>query len=361
MKNEGKGKTVLCAMSGGVDSSVCAYLLIEAGYNVIGITMKTWARDQKSAQRSCCGIDDVEDARRVAGILSIPYIALDMEEVFRQTVIKNFREEYAKGRTPNPCIVCNYKLKFGYLMEKADELGADLVATGHYARVLFDGERYCIQKGMDGEKDQSYVLYNLTQDQLARTLLPLSSYTKDEIRNIAAKQGFQRVAWKPDSQEICFVPDDYRTYLKKVDGEKMVPGELIDQEGKRLAAHDGVEMFTIGQRKGLGVSMPYKAYVTEIDPNSKTVTIGRKEDLLRSEMRVNQINWVSRKPSLENFRCSVKIRYQHDPVPALVEPGEDGGARVEFEVPQEAVAPGQSAVFYDQDLVLGGGLISLCS
>ena len=344
-----------------VDSSVCAHLLVQAGYNVIGITMKTWARDQKSAQRSCCGIDDVEDARRVAGILDIPYIALDMEEVFRQTVIQNFREEYAKGRTPNPCIVCNYKLKFGYLMEKADELGADLVATGHYAKVLFDGERYCIQKGMDFEKDQSYVLYNLTQEQLARTLLPLSAFNKDEIRNIAAQQGFQRVAWKPDSQEICFVPDNYRDFLKKVDGDKMVPGALVSQDGKRLADHDGVEMFTIGQRKGLGVSMPYKAYVTGIDPNSRTVTVGRREDLLRSEMMVNRVNWVSRKPTLENFRCSVKIRYQHEPVPALVMPDKDGGARVEFEVAQEAVAPGQSAVFYDQDLVLGGGLISLCS
>ena len=301
------------------------------------------------------------DARRVAGILDIPYIALDMEEVFRQTVIQNFREEYAKGRTPNPCIVCNYKLKFGYLMEKADELGADLVATGHYAKVLFDGERYCIQKGMDFEKDQSYVLYNLTQEQLARTLLPLSAFNKDEIRNIAAQQGFQRVAWKPDSQEICFVPDNYRDFLKKVDGDKMVPGALVSQDGKRLADHDGVEMFTIGQRKGLGVSMPYKAYVTGIDPNSRTVTVGRREDLLRSEMMVNRVNWVSRKPTLENFRCSVKIRYQHEPVPALVMPDKDGGARVEFEVAQEAVAPGQSAVFYDQDLVLGGGLISLCS
>ena len=361
MIDKAKGQTVLCAMSGGVDSSVCAHLLVQAGYNVIGITMKTWARDQKSAQRSCCGIDDVEDARRVAGILDIPYIALDMEEVFRQTVIQNFREEYAKGRTPNPCIVCNYKLKFGYLMEKADELGADLVATGHYAKVLFDGERYCIQKGMDFEKDQSYVLYNLTQEQLARTLLPLSAFNKDEIRNIAAQQGFQRVAWKPDSQEICFVPDNYRDFLKKVDGDKMVPGALVSQDGKRLADHDGVEMFTIGQRKGLGVSMPYKAYVTGIDPNSRTVTVGRREDLLRSEMMVNRVNWVSRKPTLENFRCFVKIRYQHEPVPALVMPDKDGGARVEFEVAQEAVAPGQSAVFYDQDLVLGGGLISLCS
>ena len=361
MIKEGVGKTVLCAMSGGVDSSVCAYLLAEAGYRVIGITMKTWARDQKSAQRSCCGIDDVEDARRVAGILSIPYIALDMEEVFRQTVIRNFREEYAKGRTPNPCIVCNYKLKFGYLMEKADELGADFVATGHYARVLFDGNRYCIQKGMDGEKDQSYVLYNLTQEQLARTLLPLAEYSKEEIRAIASREGFQRVAWKPDSQEICFVPDDYRSYLKKVDGDQMKPGKLVDQSGNYLAEHDGVEMFTIGQRKGLGVSMPYKAYVTEIDSASKTVKIGRKEDLLRKEMVVNRLNWVSKVPSEERFECRVKIRYQHEPVQATVTPTSMRSAKVCFEHPQEAVAPGQSAVFYDQDLVLGGGIIELCS
>ena len=360
MGDEPQEKTVLCAMSGGVDSSVTAYLLVQAGYRVIGITMKTWARDQKSAQKSCCGIDDVEDARRVAGMLSIPYIALDMEQVFRETVIHNFRQEYRAGRTPNPCIVCNYKLKFGYLMDKADELGADYVATGHYARVELREGRYCIRRGLDPDKDQSYVLYNLTQKQLARTLLPLAEFKKNKIREIAAREGFERVAWKPDSQEICFVPDDYRNFLKKVDGDNMQQGSLVDRTGKELATHDGVQMFTIGQRKGLGVSLPYKAYVTDIDSESRTVKIGMREDLQRKEMIVQRVNWVSRDPGTREFPCYVKIRYQHDPVEATVFPCDEDSVRVIFGEAQEAVAPGQSAVFYDGDQVLGGGVIERC-
>jgi|SaaInl4_135m_RNA_FD_contig_81_312477_length_2332_multi_3_in_0_out_0_2 tRNA-uridine 2-sulfurtransferase len=360
MGDEPQEKTVLCAMSGGVDSSVTAYLLVQAGYRVIGITMKTWARDQKSAQKSCCGIDDVEDARRVAGMLSIPYIALDMEQVFRETVIHNFRQEYRAGRTPNPCIVCNYKLKFGYLMDKADELGADYVATGHYARVELREGRYCIRRGLDPDKDQSYVLYNLTQKQLARTLLPLAEFKKNKIREIAAREGFERVAWKPDSQEICFVPDDYRNFLKKVDGDNMQQGSLVDRTGKELATHDGVQMFTIGQRKGLGVSLPYKAYVTDIDSESRTVKIGMREDLQRKEMIVQRVNWVSRDPGTREFPCYVKIRYQHDPVEATVFPCDEDSVRVIFGEAQEAVAPGQSAVFYDGDHVLGGGVIERC-
>ena len=293
-------------------------------------------------------------------MLSIPYIALDMEQVFRETVIHNFRQEYRAGRTPNPCIVCNYKLKFGYLMDKADELGADYVATGHYARVELREGRYCIRRGLDPDKDQSYVLYNLTQKQLARTLLPLAEFKKNKIREIAAREGFERVAWKPDSQEICFVPDDYRNFLKKVDGDNMQQGSLVDRTGKELATHDGVQMFTIGQRKGLGVSLPYKAYVTDIDSESRTVKIGMREDLQRKEMIVQRVNWVSRDPGTREFPCYVKIRYQHDPVEATVFPCDEDSVRVIFGEAQEAVAPGQSAVFYDGDHVLGGGVIERC-
>ncbi|MCJ8346913.1 tRNA 2-thiouridine(34) synthase MnmA [bacterium] len=351
-------KKVLCAMSGGVDSSVCAYLLKEMGYEVIGVTMKTWARDTSKAERSCCGIDDIDDARRVAAKLDIPYIALDMEEVFKETIIENFQEEYLKGRTPNPCIRCNYKLKFGYLMEKANELGCFYVATGHYARIEEYEGRHCVRMGEDRNKDQSYVLYNLTQEQLERTLLPLADYEKGRIREIAAEQGFKRVANKPDSQEICFVPDDYRNYLKKSIGKDIQKGTFIDHNGKELGEHDGIPFYTIGQRKGLGISFSEKTYVTGIDAKTNQVRLGSREQLACSSMRIGNFNWMAYSPKVTSFCAKVQIRYNQSPVDCMVFPENENDIVVKFLEPQNAVAPGQSAVLFDSELVIGGGLIS---
>lgn len=353
-------KTVLCAMSGGVDSAVAAYLLKEQGYNVIGITMKTWTSAKPTQERSCCGIDDVSDARRVAAQLDIPYMALDMQEVFDRTVIDNFSSEYLKGRTPNPCIVCNYKLKFGYLMEKADELGADLVATGHYAQIKQRDGRYCIVRGEDEAKDQSYVLYNLTQDQLSRILFPLSEYEKTQIREIAAAQGFKRVANKPDSVEICFVDKDYRDFLKKSVPEQIKKARYVSKTGEDLGESPGVAMVTVGQRKGLGVHFQEKTYVTEINAQENKVVLGSREDLKRTTMLVNRVNWVSMFEPEEQFHAQVKIRYQHTPSQARVIPMPDNQLKVVFDEPQEQIAPGQSAVFYDGEFVLAGGLIERC-
>ncbi|PCJ18434.1 MAG: tRNA 2-thiouridine(34) synthase MnmA [Candidatus Cloacimonadota bacterium] len=350
-------KKVLCAMSGGVDSSVCAYLLKEMGYEVIGVTMKTWARDTSKAERSCCGIDDIDDARRVAAKLDIPYIALDMEEIFRETIIEDFQSEYLKGRTPNPCIRCNYKLKFGYLMDKANELGAFYVATGHYARLEKIDGRYAIRMGEDANKDQSYVLYNLTQEQLERTLFPLADFEKDRIREIAFEQGFKRVANKPDSQEICFVPDDYRDYLKNSVGKTIKKGTFVDHNGKVLGKHEGIPFYTIGQRKGLGISFPEKTYVTSIDANTNEVRLGSKEQLGCSSMKVEGFNWVTYKPRKTSFCAKVQIRYNQKPVDCMVFPENEKDIIIKFIEPQNAVAPGQSAVLYDNDLVIGGGLI----
>lgn len=355
-----RGK-VLCAMSGGVDSSVAAWLLKEQGFEVIGLTMKTWARDHKAGEKSCCGIDAVDDAARVAAQVDIPYIALDMEQVFRETVIDNFTSEYLKGRTPNPCIVCNYKLKFGYLLQKADEFDCSHVATGHYGRMEFEDGRYRILKGVDEDKDQSYVLYNLTQEQLSRTLLPLGGFTKDKIRAIAKEQNFTRVMAKPDSVGICFVTDSYKDYLRGTAREKLEPGPLMDVHGNQIGTHQGIALYTIGQRKGLGISLPDKTFVTHIDKEKNTVTVGPREFLLRRNMEVHQFNWVASAPTLEPFRALVKIRYHHKPVMAEIHPRNDKQIQVVFDEPQEAVAPGQSAVLYDGDVVLAGGIIEACS
>jgi len=347
-------------MSGGVDSSVAAYILKQQGYRVMGVTMKTYSGGVSTRRKTCCGIDDIDDARRVADQLDIPFMALDVEQAFQDSVIENFKNQYLRGRTPNPCIVCNTEMKFGHLLEVADDLDAEFVATGHYARIFNKKGRFCLARGRDEKKDQTYALYNLSQDQLARTLFPLANFTKDEIRKMALEQGFRRVAAKPDSQEICFVDKDYRDFLNSVSDQPQEPGRLVNTKGEILGEHQGIAGFTIGQRKGLGISMPSKSYVTEINAETKEVRIGSRENLLRSKLTTSKLNWVSMLPTQQEFQADVKIRYLHSPVPAKVRVGDDGKSEVHFMKPEEGLTPGQSAVFYDGDLVLAGGIIEQC-
>jgi tRNA-specific 2-thiouridylase len=352
-------KRVLCAMSGGVDSSVCAFLLKEMGYDVVGATMKIWSSEKKCGEKSCCGTDAVEDARRIAGILDIPFYAFEMEDIFRDTVIKDFISEYGKGRTPNPCIICNEILKFGYLIEKAEELGAEAVATGHYARIIEKDGLYQLCKGLDSGKDQAYFLYTLNQELMSKVLFPVGDKNKSEIREIASREGLERVAQKPDSQDICFVEGDYRDFLKANSSFQQTSGEML-KDGVVVGEHQGLGFYTIGQRKGLGISFPEKTYVVALDSEQNRVILGSKDELLKSGVIVDEFVWTSMEPQDDKFKAQVKIRYQHQPVPSLIEPLEDGKMRITFSEQQESVAPGQSAVLYDGDVVLAGGRILSC-
>jgi len=356
-------KTVVVAMSGGVDSSVAAALLVEQGYNVIGITMQLWDPEISEATGEylgCCSLTAVNDARAVANKLGIPYYVLNFRHLFRQTVIADFCREYLSGRTPNPCIVCNRKIKFGALLSKAIALGADYLATGHYARVDFEESRgrFCLKKAGDSRKDQTYFLYNLTQEQLAKIITPLGSYTKAQVRAMAAERGL-RTADKAESQEICFIPDnDYRGFLRtNVEEGRIEPGYFVDQSGKVIGRHQGIAFYTIGQRRGLGLALGERAYVTAIDPDRNTVTIGREEDLDKTGLIAKDINYVTATGPEDLARVQAKIRYNSPPVPASVVILPDGLALVEFTVPQRAIAPGQAVVFYREDYLLGGGVI----
>jgi len=349
---------VLLGMSGGVDSSVAGHVLLSAGYDVIGVTMKVWPQDCISrAEDKCCGPSAIADARGVAHRLGIPHYVVDEADQFEQMVIDYFSSEYKAGRTPNPCVMCNERLKFGNLWDKAQALGADYIATGHYAVIehLPSGSR--LRRGVDAKKDQSYFLFSLRQEQLSRALTPLGGMTKPEIREIARSLGL-RVADKVDSQEICFVPgNDYKAFLKSHLGDdEFHPGGIYDTEGKYFGAHEGIEMFTIGQRKGLPGGSAKPMYVVDIDPASSTVIVGGVEELYRTSFEVSRTNWFEGALS-EPRKVVVKIRYAHPGAPATIYPLSDGKARVELEEPQRAVTPGQAAVFYDQDLVLGGGWI----
>lgn len=352
---------VLCAMSGGVDSSVAAWLLLQQGYEVIGVNMRIWSREQKTGEKSCCGLDAIADAKRIAGILNIPFAVLDMEDLFRQTVIDNFISEYQCGRTPNPCIVCNTQLKFGYLRQKAAEFGAEFIATGHYARIAkleqYQG-RYALWRAVDHQKDQSYFLYTLGQDQLPKTLFPVGDYSKAEIRKIAAENGLNRVANKAESQDICFIDRDYRTFLQSNIVNQPESGLIMDLQGRVLGRHDGVCFYTVGQRRGLGLSLLQPVYVLSLDALKNIVYVGPKEALLKHSCTVKNLVWTAIPVPEANFTAKVKIRYQHKMAAAHISIVSDG-VQVNFLEPQSGVAPGQSAVFYDQDeqVVLGGGLI----
>jgi tRNA-specific 2-thiouridylase len=350
---------VLLGMSGGVDSSVAACLLKEQGYDVIGVTMKVWPQDCVSrAEDKCCGPQAVADARGVAHALGIPHYVVDEAGEFERMVIDYFTSEYRAGRTPNPCVMCNEKLKFGNLLTKARALGATHIATGHYARIERDaGGRAALFKAVDSKKDQSYFLFSLRQEQLASSLFPLGGLTKTETRAIAKKRGLKTYD-KEDSQEICFVPgNDYTAFLKSHLGEKdFHPGGIYFKDGARIGDHEGIEFYTVGQRKGLGGGHGRPVYVIDIDPAQQRVIVGDYDDLLRHDCYLAQTNWGD-----TAFNCPVeittKIRYNYPEVRAVVHPLPGHRARLEFAEPQRAVSPGQAAVCYLGDRVLGGGWI----
>ena len=355
---------VLLGMSGGVDSSVAGYLLREQGYDVVGVTMKVWPQDCISrAEDKCCGPQAVADARSVAYALGIPHYVVDEADQFERVVIDYFASEYQAGRTPNPCVMCNEKLKFGNLWSKATALGCGYIATGHYAIIEHHADHALLRKGVDPRKDQSYFLFSLRQPQLQRALTPLGKMTKPEIRQIAHSLGL-KVADKIDSQEICFVPgNDYKAFLRSHVGEdEFHRGEIYDVGGNFLGEHDGIELFTIGQRKGLPGGSPRPRYVVDLDPQTNRVLVGDADDLIVDEFEIDRVNWhavaVIDDPGCGGgFKATVKIRYNHPGTVATVTPLENDRARVRLHEPQRAVTPGQAAVIYDNDVVVGGGWI----
>jgi tRNA-specific 2-thiouridylase len=352
-------KRVLLGMSGGVDSSVAGYLLREQGYDVIGVTMKVWPQDCISrTEDKCCGPQAVADARAVAYSLGIPHYVVDEGDQFERTVIDYFTSEYQSGRTPNPCVMCNEKLKFGNLWGKAEALGCDYMATGHYAIIEHQEDRAVLRKGADPRKDQSYFLFSLRQPQLRRALTPLGAMRKLEIRKIAHSLGL-KVADKIDSQEICFVPgNDYKAFLRSHLGEnEFHRGEIYDADGNFVGEHDGIELFTIGQRKGLPGGSARPRYVVDLDAETNRVIVGDAGDLVCDEFEIDRTNWIARDIPNEDVNVTVKIRYSHPGTPATVTPLEDHRAWIRLHEPQRAVTPGQAAVIYNGDVVVGGGWI----
>lgn len=350
---------VLLGMSGGVDSSVAALLLLKAGYDVTGMTMRLRpdAYMQQSASGGCCSLDDIDDARRVCYQLGIEHLVLNFTEQFERDVIQYFADQYAAGRTPNPCIACNRHLKFDAMLKKARLLGFDYIATGHYAVIEQNGSGRWLLKKAPASKDQSYVLYSMTQDQLAHTLMPLGVYTKPEARQMAEEAGL-RVAHKPDSQEICFVEDnDYASFLERYTGVKSPEGEFVDAQGRVLGHHKGITHYTIGQRKGLGVSFGKPMYVTKIDAAHNRITLGEEGSQYAPSLVAEDLNFIPFDTLKEPLRAQVKVRYQARPAQAFLTPLGGGRVRVDFDEPQRSVTPGQAVVFYDGDLVLGGGVI----
>jgi tRNA-uridine 2-sulfurtransferase len=361
MSRNGK---VMVAMSGGIDSTVTALMLKEQGYEVVGITMKTWDYASSGGgkkETGCCNLDSFNDARAAAVHHGFPHFILDIRDEFGDFVINNFVEEYMAGRTPNPCVMCNTHIKWRALLKRADAMDCDFIATGHYAKVRPENGRYVISKGIDELKDQSYVLWGLQQDLLSRTLLPLGDYRKPTIRQMAIDFGYPELAKKNESYEICFVPDnDYRGFLKRnVEGleRKVAGGNFINKEGKILGQHKGYPFYTVGQRKGLDITFGKPVYVTEILPETNTVVLGDEEDLNRAEMTVARINHIKYESIPDGMESLVKIRYKDKGTAGVLHPDNQGNIIVHFHQDAKGVAPGQSAVFYEGDDVVGGGTI----
>ena len=345
-------------MSGGVDSSVAAALLAEQGHDVIGLSMQLYDQRGGESFGSCCTLDDLHDARRVATSIGIPHYIVNFERQFEDTVIANFVREYAAGRTPIPCAHCNSDLKFSTLLDRARGFGAEHVATGHYARVIRrDDGRWLLLRSADREKDQSYFLFSLTQEQLARAAFPVGDLTKPRVRDEARRLGL-RVAEKPDSQEICFVPGgDYASFVAKKNPDVERGGAIVDEQGQRLGEHGGVHRFTIGQRKGLGVSAPAPLYVLKLEPQTGTVVVGPRAALEKTTLTASGVNWIAYDAPDEWVRVEAQIRHRHVPASGRVRALPGDGAELEFDAPQSAITPGQAVVLYDGDIVVGGGWI----
>ncbi|HEY3311443.1 MAG TPA: tRNA 2-thiouridine(34) synthase MnmA [Anaerolineales bacterium] len=351
---------VVVAMSGGVDSSVAAALLKQQGHEVTGMMLRLWSEPGKEDSNRCCTPDSMAQARRVAAKLEIPFYVVDAKEIFHKTVVSSFLQGYANGQTPNPCLACNRLIRWEFLLNHAVALGAEFMATGHYARKrTLTGGRQSLLRGIDPSKDQSYVLHVLTQEKLARALFPVGEYAKAEIRSLAAALGLA-VARRPDSQDLCFLAgEDYRGFLQRNQLEPPAPGDIVDQAGNRLGRHNGLPNYTIGQRKGLGLTSPEPLYVLAKDAAANTLIVGPAADLGQSELIATNVNWTDGSLPVEPFRAEVKTRYTAAPAPALVTPRAEGTRTlVTFDAPQRDLTPGQAAVFYDGETVLGGGLIT---
>ena len=351
---------VMVGMSGGVDSSVAAKLLLDEGYEVMGVTLKLFdGEDVDEGVRTCCSLSDVEDARSVAYKLGFEHLVFNFKDDFRQHVMNQFVDSYLSGETPNPCIECNKHIKFDKMLRRAEELGFDYIATGHYAERKFDEKtgKYYLVRPADRSKDQTYVLYGLTQYQLSKTLFPLGGYDKTQVRKIAEDAGLVN-SLKPDSQDICFVPDgDYAKFIRENSDAVIVPGDYLNTDGEKIGTHTGVINYTVGQRKGLGISLGKPAYVVDKNAELNTVTLGDENELYKSEIRVSDVNWISMDSLEEPMRVTAKTRYSQNEKEAIIYPLDNNEVLVRFESPQRAPAKGQAAVFYLGDVVLGGGTI----
>lgn len=354
-------KKVVVGMSGGVDSSVAAWLLKKQGYDVIGVTMQIWQEEEEQVQEEnggCCGLSAVDDARRVASSLGIPYYVMNFRKEFKEHVIDYFIDEYLHGRTPNPCIACNRYVKWESLLERSRRIGADYIATGHYARIeKLPNGRFSLRVSETGAKDQTYALYNLTQEQLSSTLMPVGSYTKDEIRKMAKELGLL-VAEKPDSQDICFVPDgDYASFIEETTDAGSRPGNFVLSDGSVVGTHKGIIHYTVGQRKGLGLSLGHPVFVLEIQPDTNEIVVGTGEESLTRKVRARHINFMSVEDLPKKKRVFAKIRYNHKGAWCTAEKTGEDEILCTFDEPQRAVTPGQALVLYDGEYVLGGGTI----
>ncbi len=354
-------KRVVVAMSGGVDSSVAAALLVEQGYEVIGMMMRLWSEPGSgpaAPANRCCTPDQMADARRIANMLNIPFYVVDVQSHFRQTIVQFFIDQHALGRTPNPCIECNRQIRFTYLLEQARALDADYLATGHYARIRHGDDGYQLLQGLDSHKDQSYVLHMLQQEHLAHVLFPIGEYTKPQVRELAEKFGLP-VASKSESQDLCFLGDgDYRRFLTEHSEKAAQPGPILTEDGRELGRHNGLAFYTIGQRKGLGISTPEPVFVLHKDIARNALVVGPRTALGQQTMEVGQVSWVAGSPPLLHTPLHVKIRYKAKPVAAELVETDLGRVRVQFSEPVFGMTPGQGAVFYDGDICLGGGIIA---